>query len=96
MPSFPNSVNYEVKHFLHLPSALCFLPFLFCELAKSFVYLSSGIRGFSCCLVTKLCPTFCDSLKCSPPGSSAHGILQARVLDWVVINKWKLGAHPPP
>ena len=40
---------------------------------------------FSCCLVTKLCPTLCDPMDCSPPGSSVHGISQARVLEWVAI-----------
>ena len=29
--------------------------------------------------------TLCDSMDCSPPGSSIHGILQARVLEWVAI-----------
>jgi len=33
-----------------------------------------------------LCPTFCDSMYCSLPGSSVHGILQARVLEWVAIS----------
>ena len=28
-------------------------------------------------------PTFCDPMGCSPPGSSVHGILQARILEWV-------------
>ena len=36
-----------------------------------------------CCLVTQSCPTLCDPMGCSPPGSSAHGILQARVLEGV-------------
>ena len=31
------------------------------------------------------CPTLCDPVDCSPPGSSVHGILQARVLVWVAI-----------
>ena len=35
--------------------------------------------------VTQSCPTLCDPLDCSPPGSSAHGILQARTLEWVAI-----------
>ena len=30
-------------------------------------------------------PTLCDSMNCSPPGSSVHGILQARILEWVTI-----------
>ena len=31
------------------------------------------------------CPTFCGSVDCSPLGSSVHGILQARILEWVAI-----------
>ena len=37
------------------------------------------------CLVAKSCPTLCDTVDCSPPGSSAHGIFQARILEWVAI-----------
>ena len=33
--------------------------------------------------VTPSCPTLRDPMNCSPPGSSAHGIFQARVLEWV-------------
>ena len=29
------------------------------------------------------CPTLSDPMDCSPPGSSVHGILQARILEWV-------------
>ena len=35
--------------------------------------------------VTQLCPTLWDPMDCSPPGSSVHGILQARVLEWVAV-----------
>ena len=31
--------------------------------------------------VAQLCPTLCDPMDCSPPGSSVHGIFQARVLE---------------
>ena len=31
------------------------------------------------------CLTLCDPMDCSPPGSSAHGILQVRILQWVAI-----------
>ena len=34
---------------------------------------------------TQSCPTLSDSMDCSLPGSSAHGIFQARVLEWVAI-----------
>ena len=36
-------------------------------------------------LVAQLCPTLCDPMGCSPPASSVHGILQARILEWVAI-----------
>ena len=39
-----------------------------------------------CSLVTKSCLTFCGPLDCSPPGSSVHGILKARVLEWLAIS----------
>ena len=35
--------------------------------------------------VTPLCPTLSDPMDCSPPGSSVHGIFQARVLEWGAI-----------
>ena len=36
-------------------------------------------------LVAQLCPTLCDPMDCSPPGSSAHGIFQVIILEWVAI-----------
>ena len=33
--------------------------------------------------VPQSCPTLCNPMDCSPPDSSIHGILQARVLEWV-------------
>ena len=36
-------------------------------------------------LVTQSCPTLCDPVDCSPPGSSVLGILQARILEWLAI-----------
>ena len=35
--------------------------------------------------VAQSCPTLCDPMDCSPPGSSIHGIFQARVLEWGAI-----------
>ena len=37
-------------------------------------------------LVTQFCPTLCDPKDYSPPGSSVHRILQARILEWVAIS----------
>ena len=36
--------------------------------------------------VTQSCPTLCDPVDCSPPGSSIHGISQARILEWAAIS----------
>ena len=38
-----------------------------------------------CVSVTQSCPTLCDLMDCSPPGSSVHGILQAIILVWAAI-----------
>ena len=37
-------------------------------------------------LVARSCPTLCNPMDCSPPGSSVHGISQARILEWVAIS----------
>ena len=36
--------------------------------------------------VTQSCPTLCDPMDSSLPGSFVHGILQARILEWVAIS----------
>ena len=36
-------------------------------------------------LVAQSCPALCNHMDCSPPGSSVHGILQARILEWGAI-----------
>ena len=38
-----------------------------------------------CVLVTQLCPTLCNRMDCSLPGSSVHGIIQARILELIAI-----------
>ena len=45
-------------------------------------------------LVTKSHPTPCNPMDCSPPGSSVHGIFQARILEWVAIS-FSRGAPDP-
>ena len=42
--------------------------------------------------VAQLCPTLRDPMDCSLPGSSIHGIFQARVLEWGAIAFSKVGA----
>ena len=40
------------------------------------------------------CPTLCDPMDCSPPGSSVHGIFQARILEWVSISYFRGSSDP--
>ena len=40
--------------------------------------------------IAQSCPTLRDPMDCSLPGSSVHGIFQARVLEWVAIHAWDL------
>ena len=44
--------------------------------------------------VTQSCPTLCDPMDCSPQSSSVHGILQARVLEWVAISFSRGSSRP--
>ena len=39
-----------------------------------------------CAELLQSCPTLSDPVDCSPPGSSVHGILQARTLEWVLCS----------
>ena len=43
------------------------------------------MKGKSESEVAQSCPTLSDPVDCSPPGSSIHGIIQARVLEWAAI-----------
>ena len=45
-------------------------------------------------LVAQWYPTLCDHMDCSPPGSSIHGILQARILEWVAFPHSKGSSGP--
>ena len=46
------------------------------------------------CLVVQSCPTLCDPMDCSLSGSSLHGILQARILEWVAIHFSRGSSQP--
>ena len=40
------------------------------------------------------CPTSCDPMDCSPPGSSVHGILQTRIVEWLVMPSARGSSQP--
>ena len=44
--------------------------------------------------VAQSCPTLCDPMDCSLPGSSIHGIFQARILEWVAVSFSRGSSRP--
>ena len=59
-------------------------PYLWCW--KLIFHSIHGIVCVCVCVwVTQLCPTLCNTMECSSPGSSIHEITQARILEWVAI-----------
>ena len=61
-----------------------FIPLFYCFNYSSFVVNE----------VAQSCPTLCDPMDCSLPGSSVHGVFQARVLAWVVIPFCRGSSRP--
>ena len=60
-----------------------------------FSTLKSILNHFcSYLLVAQSCPTLCNPMDCTLPGSSVHGILQARILEWVAIFFSKESSEP--
>ena len=75
---------YFYFYFILLYNTVLVLPYIDC---MSIVINSLVI--FCVCMHAKLlqsCPTLCDPMDCSPPGSPVHETLQARMLEWVTIS----------
>ena len=75
-PTLQSSVFKTAVH-----SSIVF-PFLLHRHSTALVFLNPldfDVRSKS----LQLCPTLCDPIDCSLPDSSVHGILQARILEWV-------------
>ena len=47
------------------------------------VYVCVCVREHACVCISHSALSVCNPMDCSPPGFSAHGILQARILEWV-------------
>ena len=95
--------HWRGKHFLHQLCKYWSLqaqPFRWMFLHVSWIFRGSTKfhMTLGCRLIAKSlqsCPTLCDPIDGSPPGSAIPGILQARTLEWVAISfsnawKWKL------
>ena len=71
-----------------------FLLSLECNQLQDLAYSSFKLKLKTETEVAQSCPTFCDPEDCSPPGSSVHGILQARILEWVAISFSRGSSRP--
>ena len=56
------------------------------QLVKIYLTVHFYVHKVKVSEVAQSCPTLCDPVNCSSPGSSVHGILQARILEWVAIS----------
>ena len=65
--------------------SLC--PASFCTPRLNLLLLQLFLDKLRCVSVKSLhsCPTLCDPMCCSLPGSSVHGILQARTMEWIAM-----------
>ena len=61
---------------------------------QSFLFPNKCIKKSMCVKSLQSCLTLCNPMDCSPPGSSVHGILQARILEWVAMPSSR-GSSPP-
>ena len=60
-----------------------------CSLGKlciTITWIQSGLAAAAAAKSLQLCPTLCDPIDGSPPGSPVPGILQARTLEWLAIS----------
>ena len=93
----PLSIPIWKVHFLSLRyQHICYLLQLTQTTLNYYLnyYLIISIIVLVMCVCAQLCPTLCDPMDCSPPGSSVHGIVQARILEWVAISYSRGSSQP--
>ena len=88
------------RSFLSSEEFDCFLTFkthkyIVIQFNKLANYLKTSLCVFSLVLVAQLCPTLCNPMDCNPPGSSAHGVVQARILEGVAIPLPRIKLESP-
>ena len=59
---------------------------LYLNITVVYIYTTVNIHTYAADKSLQSCPTLCDPKEGSPPGSSVHGILQAKTLEWVAIS----------
>ena len=95
-----DQIQEEVKHVLPLNDesykrtvAVCSTPHSWVEAHRMSVSATLSLQWlvwnmpWSKVLVTQSCLTLCNPMDCSQPGSSVHGILQARIREWIPFSR---------
>ena len=86
---------FNVSLLFRLLCSVLFNSILFCcSINAVFNSILFNSTLFCCSLFTTACLPLCDPMDCSPPGSSVRGILQARILEWVVISFTRGSSRP--
>ena len=75
--------NTTLKRYMHL--MFTEIVFIIDKMWKQLKCLWRDEKYVVCAKSPQSCPTLCNPMKYSQPGSSVHGILQARILEWVAI-----------
>ena len=106
LPTKPPGKPQEVYSFLRVLFSFTFVPELIVyDDRLVFPILDLFITGYfklryrlhtvkGKLVVAQFSPTLCNPMDCSPPHSSVHGILKARILDWVAIFFSKRSSQP--
>ena len=97
--SNPTSATYWMCGFCMFLMSLCFILFVQKNVNARMIWLHTckALSVWHVCMQAKLlqsCLTLCDPMDYSPPGSSVHGILQARVLEWVAMPSSRESSLP--
>jgi len=91
-----NDVKFESQLWLASKSILFMMTHCFKSLNSQHPawHLPHGCKSLHASKSLHSCPSLCNPLDCSPPGSSVHGILQARILEWVTMPSSKGSSKP--
>ena len=85
-----SSTHYisHIKQWMHVVSIELRIVCIIAKINQDCTYKSPSLvpSTLCCCLVAKLCLTLCDPMDCSLPGSSVHGISQAKILEGVATS----------
>ena len=55
---------------------------------------NEDLKVLGACVSVQSCVTLCETMDCSPSGSSVHGIVQARILEWVAMPSFRVSSQP--